>query len=128
MSDDLDGLIRDLGTVPRYSQRFIHAALGKTAFGMKEGWRSIAGSASGRRAKGYPWSIDYEVRGDFPSYEAEIGPNLGGQGSLGILEDAPGGVKSAPQKARPRLLKSGEKDFERGLDAAIGDALKRAGL
>lgn len=128
MSDDLDKLIRDLGVIPQYSQRFVHAALSKTAHGMKEGWRNIAAGASRGHAKRYPASIDYEVKGDFPRYEAEIGPNLGGQGSLGILEDAPGGVKAAPQKARPRLLKSGEKDFERGLDAAIGDALKRAGL
>lgn len=127
---DLDALYRDLGTVPRYSQRFVHAALRKTAHGMKEGWRGIAsGYSKGGRLRGFPASIDYEVRGDFPAYEAEIGPQVGvGQGSLGIIEDANGGVTAPAMKARPRLLKSGEADFEKGLDRAVDDALRRAGL
>lgn len=129
MSDDLDKLVRDLGTVPRYSQRFVHAALGKTALGMKTGWRGIASAYSSRRLGGFAPSIDYEVTGDFPKYEAEIGPKVGvGQGSLGIIEDAGGGVTAPAMKARPKLLKSGEADFEKGLDNAVADALKRAGL
>ena len=130
MSDDLGDLVRYLGTVPRYSQRFVHAALGKTALGMKTGWRGIASAYSrAGRLRGFPASIDYEVTGDFPTYEAEIGPNVGaGQGSLGIIEDAGGGVTAPAMKARPKLLKSGEADFEKGLDNAVADALKRAGL
>lgn len=128
MSDDLDALQRDLGTVPRYSQRFVHAALGRTALAAKSAWRDIAGPASGGHARGYPAKIDYDVKGDFPSYEAEIGPTLGGQGSLGILEDAPGGVASAPQSARSKILPWIRDDFEDGLDRAVDDALKRAGL
>lgn len=129
MSDDLARLVRDLGTVPRFSQRFVHAALGKTALGMKTGWRAIASGYSARRLRGFPASIDYEVTGDFPTYEAEIGPQIGvGQGSLGFIEDAPDGVSAPPMKARPKLLKSGEADFEKGLDRAVSDALKRAGL
>lgn len=125
---DLDKLQRDLGTVPRYSQRFVHKALGVTANLAKSAWRNIAVPASGERAKGYPFAIDYEVSGDFPSYEAEIGPQLGGQGSLGILEDAPLGVRSAPQSARKKILPEVEADFEKGLDRAVDDALRRAGL
>lgn len=125
---DLDRLQRDLGTVPRYSQRFVHAALGKTANTTKQAWRDIAQGASGVSAAGYPFAIDYDVSGDFPSYEAEIGPQPGGQGSLGILEDAPGGVMSAPQSARKKILPWVEADFEKGLDNAVDDALRRAGL
>lgn len=125
---DLDGLYRDLGTVPQHSRRFVHAALGQTANTTKKAWREIAQGASGRSAAAYPSAIDYEVTGDFPSYGAEIGPTTGGQGSLGILEDAPGGVKSAPQSARKKVLPWVEEDFEKGLDKAAADALRRAGL
>lgn len=128
MSDDLDRLSRDLGTVPRYSQRFVHAALGTTANKMKQSWRDVAESASGVRARHYPFTVDYDVSGDFPSYKAEIGPRPGGQGSLGILEDSPGDVRSAPQKARPKVVREHERDFEKGLDRAVDDALRRAGL
>lgn len=126
---DLDALYRDLGTVPLYSKRFVHAALGKTALGMKKSWQEHAEGPSGSHARGYPFSVDYDVTGDFPRYEAEIGPNLGrGQGALGILEDAPGGVTAAPQKARPKVVSDNEADFEKGLDKAVDDALRRAGL
>lgn len=125
---DFDALIRDLGTVPRHSGRFVKPALERSAFKAKGKWQEIAKAASGAHAKGYPSKITYDVKGDFPSYEAEVGPTLGGQGSLGILEDAPGGVQSAPQKARPAVLREVEADFEKGLDRAVDDALRRAGL
>lgn len=128
MTGDLEALERDLGTIPFHSQRFVHAALGVTAGKMKDAWRDIATGPSGRSARHYPATVSYDVSGNFPDYEAEIGPSLGGQGSLGILEDAPGGVRSAPQKARPEVMRSGEADFERGLDRAVDDALARAGL
>lgn len=128
MSDDLESLHRDLGEIPRHSGRFVKAALSKTAMDAKEVWRDLATGPSGGHASGYPHKIDFDVQGDWPSYQAEVGPNLGGQGSLGILEDSPGGVASAPQKARPKVAKAIESDFEKGLDKAVDDALRRAGL
>ena len=128
MSDDLSRLERDLGTVPRHSGRFVKPALEKTAFDAKRSWQGHAKGPSGGRAAKYPAAIDYDVKGDFPKYEADVGPSLGGQGSLGILEDAPGGVRSAPQKARPKVVRDIEADFEKGLDRAVDDALRRAGL
>lgn len=126
---DLDALQRDLGKVPVYVGPEVKKALEVTARGTKEGWRNIAAAASGGHAKAYPFSVDYDVRTRFSHWEAEIGPNLGSrQGALGILEDASGGVAAAPQKARPRLMKSSERDFEKGLDKARDDALRRAGL
>lgn len=129
MSDDLDGLIRDLGVFPRQAGRFVQSALKGTAHKMKESWQELAKGPSGRHAKGYPFSVDYDVRGQFPSFEAEVGPSLGrGQGALGILEEAPGGVAAAPQNVRPRVIQANEADFERGMDRATDDALRRAGL
>lgn len=134
MSDDLADLIRDFGKVPGNLGPHVRTALERSARGTKDGWRNIAAAASRGHAKGYPATIDYDVRTKLSHWEAEIGPNLkryGGRGmqpSLGILEDAPGGVAAAPQKARPRLLKSGEKYFERGMDRAADDALRKAKL
>lgn len=129
MNDDLARLERDLGTIPQHSARFVNAALRGTAFKAKEAWRDEAKGPSGGHAKAYPFSVDFDVEGSWPQYRGEVGPNLGRkQGALGILEDAPGGVAAAPQKARPRVVKAVEKDFERGLDKAVDDALRRAGL
>lgn len=129
MSDDLDSLIYDLGTFPRHAGRFVKTALNGTALEAKQSWQELAKRPSGTHARAYPFSVDYDVRGEFPSFEAEVGPNLGrAQGALGILEDAPGGVTSSPQNVRPRVVKAVEKDFERGQAAAVDDALKRAGL
>lgn len=130
MSDDIDGLIRDLGEFPRHAGRFVESALKVTAHKMKESWQSLAEGPSGRHASAYPSSVDYDItKRSFPNFEAEIGPNLGRrQGALGILEEANGGVKAAPQNVRPQVVKANEADFERGMDRATDDALRRAGL
>lgn len=125
---DLDALIRDLGEFPRSGEKFVRSALEKSAHEAKGAWRDIASAASGTHAKGYPHKIDYDVTGSDMQWEAEVGPQLGGQGSLGILEDAPGGVRSAPQKARPAVVSKVAPDFERGMDRAVDDALRRVGL
>lgn len=139
MSDDLGDLVRDLGEFPKHAGRFVEGALKKTAHGMKEDWQHLAALPSGGHAKHYPPSIDFDItKSEFPTYEAEIGPNLKRYGgktgkgglapSLGILEEANGGVRAAPQNVRPGVIKANETDFERGMDRAIDDALRRAGL
>lgn len=128
MSDDLSRLERDLGTIPLHSARFVNKALTGTAMEAKKAWQELTRSSTGA-TKHFPRSIDFDVEGNWPEYRAEVGPNLGRmQGALGILEDSPGGVTAPPKKARPRVVKAVEKDFERGLDKAIDDALRRAGL
>lgn len=130
MSDDLDALVRDLGEFPRHSGRFVESALKVTAHKMKESWQGLAKGPSGGHAKAYPFSVDYDVtKRSFPSFEAEVGPSLGRtQGALGILEEANGGVRAAPQNVRPKVIKANEADFEQGMDRAVDDALRRAGL
>ena len=59
--------------------------------------------------------------------EAEVGPHLGrNQGSFGFVEDANGGVRSAPQHAGRDALRANEADFERGLQIALFDATMKA--
>ncbi len=136
MSDDIDSLVRDLGVFPQHAGRFVESALKGTAHKMKESWQAEAKGPSGRHASAYPSQIDYDTQGSFPSFTAEIGPTPPGrtgrgnghQGSLGILEEAPGGVAAAPQNVRPKVIQANEADFERGMDRATDDALRRAGL
>src|SRR6218665_3435086 len=102
---DLDGLIRDLSNAPAAVRKFVPKALEVTARNMKDSWRDAAEGPSGSHASRYPYAIDYDVSQPSGSrFEAEIGPSLGrGQGSLGLLEDAPGDVRSAPQNLRPQV-------------------------
>lgn len=126
---DLESLHRDLGKPQVYVGPEVKKALEGTAFKMKESWQSAAKGPSGGHASAYPSSIDYDVRTRFTHWEAEIGPNLGRkQGALGILEEAPGGVAAAPQNVRAGVVKANEGDFEKGMDDAVDDALRRAGL
>ncbi|MFF8817268.1 hypothetical protein ACF07D_04620 [Leucobacter sp. NPDC015123] len=139
MSDDLDGLIHDLGEFPKHAGRFVESALKGTAQGMKEDWQDLAKGPSGGHARQYPPSIDYDItKSEFPRFEAEVGPNLSRYGgktgkggltpSLGILEEANGGVMAAPQNLRADVVRANETDFVRGMEKAREDALRRAGL
>lgn len=126
---DLDALHRDLGKPGVYVGPEVKRALEVTAFKMKESWQEAAEGPSGVHARAYPTSVDYDVTTRLPHWEAEIGPSLGRrQGALGILEEANGGVRAAPQNVRAGVVKANEADFEKGMDAAVDDVLRRAGL
>lgn len=130
MSDDIDGLIHDLGEFPKHAGRFVEASLKGTAHGMKEDWQSLAAGPSGWHARHFPQAIDYDItKSEFPHFSAEVGPDLGRtQGPLGILEEANGGVRAAPQNLRGSVIRANESDFVRGMEKAREDALRRAGL
>ena len=127
MSIDFDfsevmALAADLGTVEQKVIPFARKAVERTAFNVKKDWRKGANRSS---LGGYAASIDYELKLDTDGeIGAEIGPNLGGQGSFGFVEDGGGGVKSAPQHAGRRAAKNAEADFVKGLEKAGEDALK----
>lgn len=122
---EVNELVADLGDAPKKVIPNVRKAVEVTARNVKDDWRSEAKSLSGKHAKGYPSSIDYTMElNTNGEIGAEIGPTPGkGQGSLGILEDAPGGVGSRPQKAGTKAAKKAEKDFEAGLLKAVGDVL-----
>jgi hypothetical protein len=120
----LNALAADLGEVPRKMIPLVRQAVEVTARNIKDSWKpdaKVAGSA-----KRYPSSIDYTMKLDADSsIGADIGPNLDRTGGgWGFLEDAPGGVLSAPQHAGRKAAKKNEADFVKGLLQAGEDALK----
>lgn len=131
---ELNALTQDLGSVPTSSIPKIRQAVEIAARKTKDAWRQTAAPLSGRHARQYPASIDYELELNTDGeISAEIGPNLTryggktGQGglapSLGILEDAPGGVRARPQRARQKAAQVGADDLETGLAKALEDLL-----
>lgn len=118
---ELNVLAADLGSVGREVMPEIRKAVEVTARHVKDDSRK---TAKRRGLGGYAASIDYDMKYVDGSIGAEIGPNLGkAQGSFGFVEDAPGGVLSAPQHALKKAAKGNEADFEKGLLKAIGEIL-----
>lgn len=103
-------------------------AVKRSAFVGKKLWAEAArGHVDRGSLRGYPPSIDYDVEGigsgsTSGEISAEIGPTLGKrQGSFGFVEEAPGGVRSKPQRNREKIEQPLTEDFVRGLLAAVGD-------
>lgn len=120
-------LSRDLASADTRMADNVEKALKVTSMNVKKSWQKKAARTG---LKGYAASVDFEVK-RFAAFggaavEAEIGPNLSrgvGVPSFGFVEDAPGGVKSAPQHAGRDSLADNADDFERGISIAIGDLL-----
>lgn len=118
----LQHLVADLGAVEPETIKRTRQAVEVTARHVKDDWRDEAKRANRRSARGYPSAIDYDMDLDTDGQiGAEIGPKLGGQGSLGALEESSGEWRSAPQHNARKALRSNVADFERGiLKAAKG--------
>jgi hypothetical protein len=123
---ELDKLAADLTSVPAETIPFARSALQFTAHNIRDEWREEA-ARTGLEAYGASVGYDTEIKAS--SIWAEIGPTPGRrQGSFGFVEDANGGVRSAPQHAGRDALKNNEKDFHAGIDKALADGLRKAGL
>lgn len=121
---ELDKLTQDLRSAPAEARPFIRKALQFTAQNIRDEWRDEA-ARTGLEA--YGASIGYETTEKASSIEAEIGPTPGRrQASFGFVEDANGGVRSAPQHAGRDALKRNEPDFFEGLEKALHDGLEKA--
>lgn len=120
---ELNDFSQDIGEVSRQLIPNVRKGVEFAAHAAKDEWRSAARGPSGRHAKKYPTSIDYEMKlNTNGSIGAEIGPNLGrGQGSLGFLEDGGGGVAAKPQHAGRKAAKKAEEELEIGLLKAVKD-------
>ena len=126
MSGDFDfsevfELTADLGDLPRETIANVRKGVEFAARATKDEFRSVAKPLSGRHARGYPAKINYDL--DLKTdgaIGAEVGPVLGGQGSLGILDDG-GAVNAAPQHASRKAAKVAEKELIIGVVKAIGD-------
>lgn len=126
MADDfseLYELVSDLRDVPLEANRNIKKAVEVTARSVRDDWREGA-TVSRSYAQQYASSIFYDIKYPGGAIEAEVGPEIGRPGgSAGFLEDAPGGVRAAPQHAGRDALEANEPDFVRGLEIAITDAV-----
>lgn len=127
MADDFSELVElaaDLRSAPAGVAPFVRKAVEVTARNVKNDWRQ---GAERTGLSGYAASIDYDLKSSAVVVEAEVGPNLGrNQGSFGFVEEANGGVRSAPQHAGRDALRANEADFERGLQIALFDATMKA--
>lgn len=114
-------LAADLSDVPADANKRFVQALKFTSMEIKQDWSQGAESSG---LGNYSKSIDFDIKFPGGAIESEIGPNLGKrQGRFGFVEDANGGVRSAPQHAGRDALEANEPDFYRGLEIAATDAL-----
>jgi hypothetical protein len=118
---ELNKLAADLGAAEVRVVPFVRKAVEVTARNVKDDWRK---GAKRTGLDGYAATIDYDMKLDTDGVIGEeVGPNLGKpQGSFGLVEDAPGDVRSAPQHAGRSAAKNAEADFIRGIAKAGEDA------
>ena len=138
----LDALAQDLTEIPGLINAKAKQAVQHVALNTKKSW--AADAKKGPRGGRYAPTIDYEECefGGFGQgvFEAEIGPNLARYGgktgkgglipSLGILDDpeSSGGIRTTPSRARRRAEKFAAKDLVKGIEIAVEQSLKKAGL
>jgi hypothetical protein len=125
----LDKLAADLGEVPKNAGENVRKATEVSARKVKDEWRGKLRGArylpAASRAINYDLKGGNAIRGS--QIEAEIGADLGGQGSLvGIVEY--GSPTLAPRGYGLKALEDTAEDFQRGLEKAIEDAERSAGL
>lgn len=129
MADDFSSLARDLGEIPKATAPFVRKAVEISARNIKDQIkRDYTGS---RNLPGAAGSISYELKGTtgqiLGGISAEIGPRLGGQGSVVGLVDK--GTVNNPGKNRiPKALADEEQGFADGIRKAVQDGMEAAGL
>lgn len=117
---ELRKLAADLGDAPERVKANALKAVQVTANNVKRDWRR---GAKRTGLEGYAADITYDTRVTADGVEAEIGPTIGDSGSFGLVEEANGGVRSAPQHAGRDAARKNEADFIRGLSIALDDVL-----
>lgn len=129
MADDLNALARDLGEIPKATAPFVRKAVEVSARNIKDLIRNEYSGA--RQLPGAARSISYDLKGStgarLGGISAEIGPELGGQGSIVGLVDE-GAPRTPGRKRIPKALNDEAPGFEKGIELAIEDGLKAAGL
>lgn len=119
---DFSKLAADVGTATVWAEEYLRKALSVTARNVRDTARKNATGMA--HATAFPYSITYDVG----ATGAEIGPDKDRpQGALGNLIEY-GSVNNPPQGIMHGALQANEADFERGIDRAVEDALKRVGL
>lgn len=127
---ELNRLAADLGEAPKKSGPLLRKALEVTARNVKDSWRSkLKGSQS---LPGLPAAVSYDVNAHkvfgVGILEAEIGFDKSKpQGPLGNISEF-GTPKTPPRGFGHAALQENTEDFEKGIELAIDQALREAGL
>ncbi len=130
---ELDRLAADLGSAPQTLPKYLRKALEGTARDVKDDAVKRVGSR--KYFKGGASAIDYELSGfsgAASGMDAEIGYNKSRRaGRLGNLIEfgAPRSNNSLPPGGElQKALTANREDFERGIVAAVDDALREVNL
>lgn len=126
-------LAADLGKIDAETAPFVRKAIEVTARKVKDAARAkVAGGA--RSWSGLPNTIDYDIHGTtggrLGGISAEVGYNKSrGGGKLGnIREFGAPGKDRGPHNDLANALEENQADFQHGLEIAIADAERAAGL
>lgn len=125
-NSDLYRLALDLGTVPGNSGRNLIVAFNVTSGKIRKTWQGkLRGSAY---LPGLPQALSWDVTASGTTLESEIGFDKSrGQGALGNVSEF-GTPRSPGRGFGLASLEENESDFEKGIEIAIDQALKEAGL
>lgn len=127
---ELEQLAADLGKAGSNAGPFVRKAVEVTARNVRDDWRDAAKGMA--HAPAFPYSITYDLIG-FQGFgatvlDAEIGPDkTRTQGALGNLIEF-GSRNNPPKGLGHGALQRNEEDFVTGLEKAIDDAMREAGL
>lgn len=144
---ELDKLVVDLGDAGRAAGTQLAQALEVNARKIRDTARQNATGMA--HAPAFPYSITYDVGAGYDqsvgqaaasilsggissanatTFRAEIGPDKGrAQGALGNLIEF-GSANNPPQGIMHGALQENEADLAKGVEKAIDDALRKAGL
>lgn len=118
---EITKLAADLAAAPAKAAPFIRKAVEVTANKVKRDWQEpLKGSAT---VPGGAASISYDIKSGKDGVEAEVGPELKGQGPIvGMLEY--GTPSTGPTGYGAAALQKNEADFSEGLAKALEDGLR----
>lgn len=119
---DITKLVTDLGSAPEKASTNIRKAVQVTSQHVRDDWREPwEGSET---MPGAARSISYDIKGVSGSgVSAEVGPVLGGQGSLVGLFEEGDALNVGARGFGLAALQKNMADFERGLTKAVEDVL-----
>jgi len=128
---ELSQLAADLGEVPKKTGPKIRAALEVTSRKVKDSWKDKLAGGLGE-LKHLPRAVSYDIdtfQGFGASvFKAEIGFDKSKrQGALGNISEF-GTPTTPPRGFGHAALQENQDDFKAGLEIAIAQALKEAGL
>lgn len=124
--EDFNHLAATLDSAGPKALRNVRKALMVSAMKAKDFWQEDADRGG---LSNYAKSVDFDIEtsksGGGAAIEVVLGPNLDRrQGMFGLVEEARGGVKSAPQFSGRAAIESVQDDLEEGLMKALEDAAK----